>query len=782
VQSVTRVGTFANVDDTSNAGDPCVGKDLSGSTCRSGDSLYDFNGSIDDIKIYKYARTLKQIQEDLNGSHPSGGSPVASQIMHLKFDEQQGQTLNNSNPIISLTANRGTTSASQSTDPTWKLEESCKLNGCLDFDGSDDVATVTNASAIDLNEGLLFGFTMSAWIYPDGAGEGSGGQVFYKGANTWLRVDTLSSGKLDIEGSLDLATSDATLNVSGVVTQSAWNHVAMTWSDDGDDEITIWVNGKAVGTSTNGSGAAAADTTDLSIGGITTDNFDGKIDEVKIYSSELSSNEILIDANAGFAAALGGVLGNHNNEGIGTTAPVGWWKLDEKTGTTTNDSSGNGGVSSTFTGNTAWDNGKFGAALNFDGTDDVARIVETTPVDIGATTDSYTVGAWIKTTANYSGNATAIAKDDGSGAYPYSLYLNSSEYACFQISDGTNSPSTCGSTALNDGAWHYISGVRSVSADTIYIYVDGAQINSTSDTTTATAVNNDDISIGNSGTSYTNNDFNGLVDEVKVYNYVRSNSQVAYDYNRGAPLLWYKLDECTGTTIYNSALNAGGQAAGFNGTLTVGGSGSQTSAGTCSSGVSTEAWNNGTTGKFNYSLNFDNTDDGIAITHAAGINLGATTDSYSISAWVKTTSSQTDDVVIKWNESGAYPFALRINDIVSNKALFALYDGSNVPYVNSLTTVNDGSWHHLVGIRNVATDTIYIYVDGKLEAQATDTTSGSIANSTNLTIGINANNTYNFNGQIDDVRIYNYALDPSQVKVIFNGGAADRFGPATGSP
>lgn len=38
-----------------------------------------------------------------------------------------------------------------------------------------------------------------------------------------------------------------------------------------------------------------------------------------------------------------------------------------------------------------------------------------------------------------------------------------------------------------------------------------------------------------------------------------------------------------------------------------------------------------------------------------------------------------------------------------------------------------------------------------------------------------------FNGQIDDVRIYNYALTAAQVKDIYNNGAIF-FGPSTGAP
>ncbi|KKU99193.1 MAG: hypothetical protein UY33_C0035G0016, partial [Candidatus Amesbacteria bacterium GW2011_GWA1_48_9] len=37
------------------------------------------------------------------------------------------------------------------------------------------------------------------------------------------------------------------------------------------------------------------------------------------------------------------------------------------------------------------------------------------------------------------------------------------------------------------------------------------------------------------------------------------------------------------------------------------------------------------------------------------------------------------------------------------------------------------------------------------------------------------------NGQIDDVKIFNYALTAQQVKTVYNEGAV-RFAPLTGSP
>ena len=150
------------------------------------------------------------------------------------------------------------------------------------------MATTTNASLIDLNEGLQNGFTIGTWVYVNSDGENDVGQIFQKGASTYFRVSGESGGRVALDASLDLATSDATVSVASAIPINEWHHVAMSWTDDADDEITIWIDGVNRGSSTNGSGAPAADTFDLKIGGDGGANFDGQMDEFKIFNFELT--------------------------------------------------------------------------------------------------------------------------------------------------------------------------------------------------------------------------------------------------------------------------------------------------------------------------------------------------------------------------------------------------------------------------------------------------------------------------------------------------------------
>jgi hypothetical protein len=78
-------------------------------------------------------------------------------------------------------------------------------------------------------------------------------------------------------------------------------------------------------------------------------------------------------------------------------------------------------------------------------------------------------------------------------------------------------------------------------------------------------------------------------------------------------------------------------------------------------------------------------------------------------------------------------------------------------------------WYHLVMLADASSPSLRIYVDGVLEATATNP-SGTLGGngSGNLTIGVNA--TVEFNGLIDDVRIYNRALSADEIKRLYNMG------------
>jgi len=91
------------------------------------------------------------------------------------------------------------------------------------------------------------------------------------------------------------------------------------------------------------------------------------------------------------------------------------------------------------------------------------------------------------------------------------------------------------------------------------------------------------------------------------------------------------------------------------------------------------------------------------------------------------------------------------------------WDGiGEVPWaVTGTTSVSDGKWHHIAGVFDGSA--LYLYIDGILEAANTAVNSVDISNY-KLCIGENAQVPgRQWNGLIDDVRIYNYAQSQAQI-------------------
>jgi hypothetical protein len=314
------------------------------------------------------------------------------------------------------------------------------------------------------------------------------------------------------------------------------------------------------------------------------------------------------------------------------------------------------------------------------------------------------------------------------------------------------------------------------------MYINGAEVTYTTQSafsgvygTDTTYDGNNDFIIGAHKTNTSN--FNGTIDDVKIYNYVRTPAQIAWDYNNGGPVAWYQFDECQGTTAYDSSPNLTENTTGNNGTITIGATGSNTSAGTCT-GAATAAWKNGANGKFNSSLSFDGTNDSVDL----GDNYDFTGNvPFSISAWINPASvpSAAGRIVSKYNFGTSGQWYLDINGL--SQIDFLRECGSYG--TTSVSSVPLNSWTHVVGVYNGSD--LLIYKNGILDKTKTDSCAISDT-STHTIIGAGddatPNTEYNFNGQIDDVRIFNYALTPLQIKTIMNNGSSVNFTPITGSP
>lgn len=545
-------------------------------------------------------------------------------------------------------------------------------------------------------------FTISVWVNPTTSV--SSKALVAKAEE--LRVFTDPSGFVGCQIKAT-AWQTAAQSTTNALTLSTWSHVACAYDKA---NLTVYVNGIQV--AQTALSAAADDTANaLKVGqddsaATPYTNLSGTIDEFKFYNFALTAGEVKLDMNRGASQIFGALSQGTGSADPGTAAsqeycvpgdsttcspPMGRWDFEEGSGTTVNDLSGNAN-SGTITGAT-YTAGKIGKGLNFNGgTDQVGSIPSIATVK--------TVEFWVNPTSSTASfmdiNVTTPAYVSSSAGTVSATGFTSPTIYVNGVSGGT----------LTTNAWNHVAVI------------------------TNTALTGSAIKIGRAnGTSLT-----GKMDGVRIFDYPRSTAQVAWDYNRGAPVGHWKMDECQGTTINDSSGNS------LAGTLTVGATGTQTTAGNCVTANTAAAWYNGRVGKRNASLNFDGTDDYVAVG-----NTGKTVN--SVSFWIKP-SSTTQNIL---DLNGTQTVTLSAGTLSANGFTSPTY------YVDGIATsrIADTNWHHVV----VTT--------------ATGFSAGA------MDIGRVATNY--FTGQIDDVRIYNYALTAKQVQELYNGGAA-RFAPATGPP
>jgi hypothetical protein len=200
---------------------------------------------------------------------------------------------------------------------------------------------------------------------------------------------------------------------------------------------------------------------------------------------------------------------------------IAYWNMDEVSGSLVNDSSGNGG-NGLISQNSSWVAGKFGNALNF-ANGNLVTVNDSSSLNLN---DGFSIGFWLKTslTPNWLNFLTKMSDSIENFCFFFDPYGN----IRIEISDGTNTPAAKSSLVV-DEQWHYIMGIRNVEADMLHIYVDGQLVGSAIDTTTGNITCTAKLIFGSVL-------FNGVVDDVRIYNRTLSGAEIASLFDQSAPL------------------------------------------------------------------------------------------------------------------------------------------------------------------------------------------------------------------------------------------------------
>lgn len=299
----------------------------------------------------------------------------------------------------------------------------------------------------------------------------------------------------------------------------------------------------------------------------------------------------------------------------------------------------------------------------------------------------------------------------------------------------------------------------SFNGSTLYLYKNGVlSATAISGTMQAPGVA---FMIGTNYAAVPTEQWGGSIDQVRYYNYARTQAQIAYGYNRGGPVGWWKMDECQGNTINDASGN------GNNGTLIIGAGGTQSALGTCT--TATTAWGNGVIGKFGSSISFDGTDDDASVPNN-GIFNRVDGQELSVSTWINPArlAGQYQDIVTTRDVSVGHNWILyqhvtdgsvQLHGAAQNKSTY-------IPPINQ--------WTHIVATVNAA-GLYRLYANGVL-VQGPIAFNFAAASPAVLFIGREPSGSEHYQGKLDDVQIFNYALTDKQISVLFNQGSTLRFG------
>ncbi len=206
---------------------------------------------------------------------------------------------------------------------------------------------------------------------------------------------------------------------------------------------------------------------------------------------------------------------------------VGWWKLNESSGTSAADSSAtnNAGTSANMS-DDDWVAGKNGNCLEFDGTNDHVAV----PANAAYPSSDFSISCWINRASESSPFPPVIESQSYTATGSFVFRITTGNKLTFYLNNTTTAPYDFSVTNTVD-TWYHIAAVYTASAEEVVLYYDGSSVG-TVDVGSATIDDwaDNGFWIGRDRSSFY---WKGKIDDVRIYDVALSNTEVGDIYNSG---------------------------------------------------------------------------------------------------------------------------------------------------------------------------------------------------------------------------------------------------------
>lgn len=478
--------------------------------------------------------------------------------------------------------------------------------------------------------------------------------------------------------------------------------------------------------------------------------FNGLIDEVKVYNGILGQADVTALYNE-----------THPCPVISIPTPLAEYRMDESawagTAGEVGDSSGNNYNGKAVNSLSTTSSGKVCGAGSFNGSSHFVSIPDSPNLRL---TGNFTLAAWIKTTSSAANDIISkVSPTSPYGGYEFDLGYGTAGKPALQSGGWRYST---GTSQINDGAWHHVA--VQVNGTSIQYFVDGAAygtaitFNGASSTYTGNLVLGAAVDV--TGGRY----FNGLMDEVKLWNTSLSNQQIAIVYSNEAAgnnydgstrncglIGQYHFEDSIWNSTSGEVMDSSGT--GHPGTAYGAPLPSPKTAnparasvtGTCGYAETTGPSVGG--GRFSFS--------NLPISTANNAQT-------SVAFWMYWDGSASDTVAIGWNTY----------DLLFSRGSFGFNTLNADVYGTSASSLAN-SWHHIVAVftnGNVTSNKLYI--DGVQQTLtqifSTPIATSAMVQSTMYVSGVGTLPDYRFTGRIDEVNVFSYAVTAAEVTNLYN--------------
>jgi hypothetical protein len=410
-----------------------------------------------------------------------------------------------------------------------------------------------------------------------------------------------------------------------------------------------------------------------------------------------------------------------------------------------------------------------------------------------------TICAWINP-LGFGGDNQGRIIDNGNTIF----FINNSGELIFSSDGATNSNSALNSISLS--SWQYACVTRNATGSSNF-YINGLSNGALNQGSGVPSAGTTNVTIGNNAAG--TNAFNGLIDDVMIFNTLLNSSQISAIYNNQSQRFaspgtqtFRQFNISAETSVINISLDGYSRAPGTNISLRLGQWDSSLGYNNSDLGGNNnlvayyhfdEALWNGTTGEVKDAVGLYNgtgkgginttTTDGyfyrggsfngsnyISVPSNNALSLNTT--NFTVSFWVKYTGLSYAYLIDKAAGGGGKGWGFVTS---SGRIIFEInpYGGSRLQTA-STNSYNDNNWHSVIGIAN-RTGNMSLYIDGNQVNTRDINSSSSFGLQINNPLTISNNAGFDsdfFNGSIDEIMIFNRSLTSDEVKELYVKGRA----------